>query len=114
MKEVSLGEGKVLLCRDSKGEYSAVGAKCSHYNAPLKTGVRTHDRKVGVVDLRGKMRRSNTKEMMDACAENRPFQEIECVAPGMERVSVRKLETLKISQEWTVCLSLRFVLPVMT
>lgn len=44
MKEVSLGEGKVLLCRDSKGEYSAVGAKCSHYNAPLKSGAFSGDR----------------------------------------------------------------------
>jgi NADPH-dependent 2,4-dienoyl-CoA reductase/sulfur reductase-like enzyme/nitrite reductase/ring-hydroxylating ferredoxin subunit len=38
MKEVSLGEGKVLLCRDAEGEFSAVGSKCTHYAAPLKNG----------------------------------------------------------------------------
>jgi hypothetical protein len=40
MKEVNLGEGKVLLCKDAAGEISAIGSKCTHYAAPLKNGVR--------------------------------------------------------------------------
>lgn len=38
MKEVTVGEQKVLLVR-THGQYSAVGSKCSHYNAPLIKGV---------------------------------------------------------------------------
>jgi len=37
MKEVELGEGKVLLVKD-KGQIYATGNKCTHYGAPLKTG----------------------------------------------------------------------------
>ncbi|XP_054650213.1 apoptosis inducing factor mitochondria associated 4 [Dunckerocampus dactyliophorus] len=37
MKEVSLGDHKVLLVR-TEGHYSAVGSQCSHYNAPLVKG----------------------------------------------------------------------------
>lgn len=38
MKEVSVEEQKVLLVR-TNGQYSAVGSRCSHYNAPLIKGV---------------------------------------------------------------------------
>uniref|UniRef100_A0A3Q0SPM8 Apoptosis inducing factor mitochondria associated 4 n=1 Tax=Amphilophus citrinellus TaxID=61819 RepID=A0A3Q0SPM8_AMPCI len=38
MKEVTVGEQKVLLVR-TQGQYSAVGSKCSHYSAPLIKGV---------------------------------------------------------------------------
>ncbi|XP_049849269.1 apoptosis-inducing factor 3-like [Schistocerca gregaria] len=38
MKEVSFGPGKILLCRNKKGELSAVGSKCTHYGARLVTG----------------------------------------------------------------------------
>ncbi|XP_076591782.1 apoptosis inducing factor mitochondria associated 4 [Chaetodon auriga] len=37
MKEVTVGEQKVLLVR-THGQYSAVGSQCSHYNAPLAKG----------------------------------------------------------------------------
>ena len=37
MREVDVGEGKVLLVRE-KGEYYAVGNKCTHYGAPLAKG----------------------------------------------------------------------------
>ncbi|XP_053176639.1 apoptosis inducing factor mitochondria associated 4 [Scomber japonicus] len=37
MKEVSVGEQKVLLVR-IQGQYSAVGSRCSHYSAPLIKG----------------------------------------------------------------------------
>ena len=37
MKEVEVGEGKVLLVHQN-GEWSAVGAKCTHYGAPLSKG----------------------------------------------------------------------------
>ncbi len=37
MKEVTVGEQKVLLVH-SRGQYSAVGSQCSHYNAPLVKG----------------------------------------------------------------------------
>lgn len=37
MKEVKVGEKKVLLVR-SQDQYSAVGSQCSHYNAPLAKG----------------------------------------------------------------------------
>ncbi|XP_028320028.1 apoptosis inducing factor mitochondria associated 4 isoform X2 [Gouania willdenowi] len=43
MKEVSVGDQKVLLVR-TQGQYSAVGNKCSHYNAPLIKGVLVGDR----------------------------------------------------------------------
>lgn len=39
MKECDLGEGKVLVIKDGDNLY-ATGHKCSHYNAPLKSGVR--------------------------------------------------------------------------
>ena len=40
MKTVDICEGgKALLVRDSDGEYTAVGHKCTHYGAPLATGV---------------------------------------------------------------------------
>ncbi|XP_048247566.1 apoptosis-inducing factor 3-like isoform X1 [Haliotis rufescens] len=38
MREVEVAGGKVLLTRD-KGEYYAVGPKCTHYGAPLANGV---------------------------------------------------------------------------
>eukprot|EP01137_Pigoraptor_chileana_P021751 Opistho-2@85832 len=38
MREVEVGGTKVLLVF-SNGAYSALGTKCSHYGAPLKTGV---------------------------------------------------------------------------
>jgi len=38
MKEVVLGEGKVLLVNQG-GQLSAVGTKCTHYSAPLVKGV---------------------------------------------------------------------------
>uniref|UniRef100_A0AAG5CVE0 Rieske domain-containing protein n=1 Tax=Anopheles atroparvus TaxID=41427 RepID=A0AAG5CVE0_ANOAO len=37
MKQVELGEGKVLLVRQN-GKLSAIGSKCSHYGAMLVTG----------------------------------------------------------------------------
>ncbi|XP_072248627.1 apoptosis inducing factor mitochondria associated 4 [Leuresthes tenuis] len=37
MREVTVGDQKVLLVR-TQGQYSAVGSKCSHYNAPLVKG----------------------------------------------------------------------------
>lgn len=37
MKEVTVGDQKVLLVR-SEGQYSAVGGRCSHYGAPLIKG----------------------------------------------------------------------------
>ncbi|XP_039986021.1 apoptosis inducing factor mitochondria associated 4 [Xiphias gladius] len=43
MKEVTIGEQKVLLVR-THGQYSAVGSQCSHYNAPLVKGVLVGDR----------------------------------------------------------------------
>ncbi|XP_054456346.1 apoptosis inducing factor mitochondria associated 4 [Anoplopoma fimbria] len=43
MKEVTVGEQKVLLVR-TQGQYSAVGSKCSHYNAPLVKGALVGDR----------------------------------------------------------------------
>ncbi|KAM9853426.1 apoptosis inducing factor mitochondria associated 4 isoform 2-T2 [Aulostomus maculatus] len=43
MKEVSVGEKKVLLIRTS-GQYSAVGNQCTHYNAPLVKGALVGDR----------------------------------------------------------------------
>ncbi|XP_068615657.1 apoptosis-inducing factor 3-like [Brachionichthys hirsutus] len=43
MKEVTVGGQKVLLVR-SQGQYSAVGTKCTHYNAPLVKGVLVGDR----------------------------------------------------------------------
>ncbi|XP_037328193.2 apoptosis inducing factor mitochondria associated 4 isoform X1 [Pungitius pungitius] len=43
MKEVTVGDQKVLLVR-TRGQYSAVGSQCSHYNAPLVKGVLVGDR----------------------------------------------------------------------
>ncbi|KAM9359787.1 apoptosis-inducing factor 3-like [Symphorus nematophorus] len=43
MKEVSVGEQKVLLVC-TQGQYSAVGSRCSHYNAPLVKGALFGDR----------------------------------------------------------------------
>ncbi|XP_075956219.1 apoptosis inducing factor mitochondria associated 4 isoform X3 [Anarhichas minor] len=43
MKEVTVGDQKVLLVR-TQGQYSAVGSRCSHYNAPLIKGVLVGDR----------------------------------------------------------------------
>lgn len=40
MKEYPLGDGKILLVKNKDGELSAIGNKCTHYNAPLKSGVR--------------------------------------------------------------------------
>lgn len=40
MKEYPLGDGKILLVKNNEGELSAIGNKCTHYNAPLKSGVR--------------------------------------------------------------------------
>ena len=37
MKQFAIGPGKVLLTK-YKGIVSAVGAKCTHYGAPLATG----------------------------------------------------------------------------
>ncbi|XP_058062724.1 apoptosis-inducing factor 3-like isoform X1 [Anopheles bellator] len=37
MKQLELGEGKVLLVRQ-RGKLTAIGSKCSHYNAQLVTG----------------------------------------------------------------------------
>eukprot|EP01125_Pyxidicula_operculata_P021563 TRINITY_DN835_c0_g1_i1.p1 TRINITY_DN835_c0_g1~~TRINITY_DN835_c0_g1_i1.p1 ORF type:complete len:573 (-),score=114.42 TRINITY_DN835_c0_g1_i1:76-1662(-) len=37
MRECDLGEGKILLIKD-KGTFTAIGHKCSHYGAPLKSG----------------------------------------------------------------------------
>lgn len=37
MKEVTVGDQKVLLVR-SEGQYSAVRGRCSHYGAPLIKG----------------------------------------------------------------------------
>lgn len=37
MKEVTVGDLKVLLVR-TRGQFSAVGSQCSHYNAPLAKG----------------------------------------------------------------------------
>jgi len=38
MREVTLGEGKVLLVKENN-EFKAIGNKCTHYGAPLKDGV---------------------------------------------------------------------------
>lgn len=43
MKEVAVGEQKVLLVR-TQGQYSAVGNQCSHYNGPLVKGALIGDR----------------------------------------------------------------------
>lgn len=43
MKEVAVGEAKVLLVR-SRSQYSAIGSRCSHYGAPLIKGVLGEDR----------------------------------------------------------------------
>ncbi|XP_059187276.1 apoptosis inducing factor mitochondria associated 4 [Centropristis striata] len=43
MKEVTVGEQKVLLVR-TRGQFSAVGSQCSHYNAPLIKGALVGDR----------------------------------------------------------------------
>uniref|UniRef100_A0A3Q3X156 Rieske domain-containing protein n=1 Tax=Mola mola TaxID=94237 RepID=A0A3Q3X156_MOLML len=43
MKEVTVGEKKVLLVR-TQGQYSAVGNQCSHYSAPLVKGALVGDR----------------------------------------------------------------------
>uniref|UniRef100_A0A3P9CDE3 Apoptosis inducing factor mitochondria associated 4 n=1 Tax=Maylandia zebra TaxID=106582 RepID=A0A3P9CDE3_9CICH len=43
MKEVTVGDQKVLLVR-SEGQYSAVGGRCSHYGAPLIKGTLVGDR----------------------------------------------------------------------
>ncbi|XP_033970844.1 apoptosis inducing factor mitochondria associated 4 isoform X1 [Trematomus bernacchii] len=43
MKEVKVGDQEVLLVR-TQGQYSAVGSRCSHYNAPLIKGVLVGDR----------------------------------------------------------------------
>ncbi|XP_071353357.1 apoptosis inducing factor mitochondria associated 4 [Trachinotus anak] len=43
MKEVTVGDQKVLLVR-TRGQYSAVGSQCSHYNAPLVKGALVGDR----------------------------------------------------------------------
>lgn len=37
MKEVTVGDKKVLLVC-TRGQYSAIGSQCSHYNAPLVKG----------------------------------------------------------------------------
>ena len=37
MKVYDVGEGKVLLIRD-KGNFHAIGTKCTHYGAPLVNG----------------------------------------------------------------------------
>lgn len=37
MREVEIGEGKALLVKE-KGQFHAVGAKCTHYGAPLVKG----------------------------------------------------------------------------
>ncbi len=41
MKEVEVGEGKILIIKD-KEKVFATGNKCTHYGAPLKTGVSTY------------------------------------------------------------------------
>ncbi|XP_056296490.1 apoptosis inducing factor mitochondria associated 4 isoform X2 [Pseudoliparis swirei] len=43
MKEVAVGDQTVLLVR-TQGQYSAVGSRCSHYNAPLVKGALVGDR----------------------------------------------------------------------
>uniref|UniRef100_A0A3Q2CR36 Apoptosis inducing factor mitochondria associated 4 n=1 Tax=Cyprinodon variegatus TaxID=28743 RepID=A0A3Q2CR36_CYPVA len=43
MKEVTVEDQKVLLVR-TKGQYSAVGSRCSHYNAPLIKGTLVGER----------------------------------------------------------------------
>ncbi|XP_029302735.1 apoptosis inducing factor mitochondria associated 4 isoform X1 [Cottoperca gobio] len=43
MKEVTVGDQVVLLVR-TRGQYSAVGSRCSHYNAPLVKGALVGDR----------------------------------------------------------------------
>ncbi|KAI4815617.1 hypothetical protein KUCAC02_005758 [Chaenocephalus aceratus] len=43
MKEVKVGDQEVLLVR-TQGQYSAVGSRCSHYNAPLIKGALVGDR----------------------------------------------------------------------
>jgi NADPH-dependent 2,4-dienoyl-CoA reductase/sulfur reductase-like enzyme/nitrite reductase/ring-hydroxylating ferredoxin subunit len=43
MKEVSIGEKSILLVR-VKGEFHAIGSKCSHYGAPLAQGVLSGNR----------------------------------------------------------------------
>ena len=41
MKEVPVGNDKVLLIKDKNNTFYAVGNKCSHYGAPLVKGVRS-------------------------------------------------------------------------
>ncbi|XP_055003884.1 apoptosis inducing factor mitochondria associated 4 [Boleophthalmus pectinirostris] len=43
MKAVEVGDAKVLLVR-TRGQYTAIGSKCSHYGAPLIKGVLVGDR----------------------------------------------------------------------
>lgn len=43
MRAVTVGEAKVLLVR-TRGQYTAIGSKCSHYGAPLIKGVLEGDR----------------------------------------------------------------------
>lgn len=43
MKEVKVGDQEVLLVR-TQGQYSAVGSRCTHYNAPLIKGALVGDR----------------------------------------------------------------------
>jgi len=38
LRELSVADGKILLCKDG-GEVYAIGNKCTHYAAPLKNGV---------------------------------------------------------------------------
>ena len=37
MREVDVGDGKALLVREN-GEFHAIGAKCTHFGAPLAKG----------------------------------------------------------------------------
>ena len=43
MREVDVGEGKALLVREGS-EFHALGAKCTHYGAPLVKGVHCNGR----------------------------------------------------------------------
>ena len=38
MREVEFPDGKALLLRGSGGDFSAIGAKCTHFGAPLVKG----------------------------------------------------------------------------